>query len=125
MLELLHQVPLFVWMPEEGQETLSNCFDLCVEELKAGETRSTEESIGCLLRGKADFRTDDGSRTLAPGDVFALDRDRNPLPGVLTAGEDCAVAWFREDLVLHVCYRACWFHARLIQEIDRKLNECE
>ncbi len=123
MLELLHQVPLFVWMPEEGQETLSNCFDLCVEELKAGETRSTEERIGCLLRGKADFRTDDGSRTLAPGDVFALDRDRNPLPGVLTAGEDCAVAWFREDLVLHVCYRACWFHARLIQEIDRNLNE--
>ena len=52
MLELLHQVPLFAWMPEEGQETLSNCFDLCVEELKAGETRSTEERIGCLLREK-------------------------------------------------------------------------
>ena len=123
MLELLHPLPLYIWMPEEGQAPLSNCFDLCVEELKAGETRSTEERIGCLLRGKADFRTDDGSRTLAPGDVFALDRDRNPLPGVLTVGEDCAVAWFREDLVLHVCYRACWFHARLSQEIDRNLNE--
>ena len=59
------------------------------------------------------------------GDVFALDRNRSSFPGVLTAGEDCAVAWFRRDLVLHVCYRACWFHARLIQEIDRKLHEYE
>ena len=121
----MHQVPLFAWLPEEGAETLSNCFDLCVEELNAGETRATEGRIGCLLRGGADFRTDDGTRTLAPGDVFALERDKNPLPGVLAAGEDCIVAWFRGDLVLHVCYRACWFHARLIQEIDRKLNECK
>ena len=123
MLELLHQVPLFAWLPEEGAETLSNCFDLCVEELNAGETRATEGRIGGLLRGGADFRTDDGTRTLAPGDVFALNRDKNPLPGVLAAGEDCIVAWFRGDLVLHVCYRACWFHARLIQEIDSKLSE--
>ena len=42
MLELMHQVPLFAWLPEEGAETLSNCFDLCVEELNAGETRATE-----------------------------------------------------------------------------------
>ena len=123
MLELLHQVPLFSWLPEEGAETLSNCFDLCVEELSAGETRATEGRIGCLLRGGADFRTHDGTRTLAPGDVFALDRDRNPLSGVLTAGEGCVAAWFHRDLVCHVCYRACWFHARLIQEIDSKLSE--
>ena len=125
MLELLHQVPLFSWLPAEGAETLSHCFDLCVEELSAGATRATEGRIGCLLRGGADCRTDDGTRTVAPGDVFALNRDKNPLPGVLAAGEDCIVAWFRGDLVLHVCYRACWFHARLIQEIDRKLNECK
>ena len=123
MLKLLHQVPLFAWLPEEGAETLSACFDLSAEELKAGETRSVDGRIGCLLRGSADFRADAGTRTLAPGDVFALDRDRSPLPGILTAGEDCAVAWFRRDLVLHVCYRACWFHARLIQEIDRNLNQ--
>ena len=49
MLELLHQVPLFSWLPEEGAETLSNCFDLCVEELNGGETRATEGRIGCLL----------------------------------------------------------------------------
>ena len=123
MLELLRQAPLFAWLTEEGAETLAACFDLCVEELNTGETRATEGRIGCLLRGSADFQADAGARTLAPGDVFALNRDRNPLPGVLTAGEDCAVAWFCRDLVLHVCYRACWFHARLIQEIDRNLNE--
>ena len=94
-----------------------------MEELNAGETCSTDGRIGCLLRGGADFRTDDDTRILAPGDVFALNRDRNPLPGVLTAGEGCVVAWFHRDLVCHVCYRACWFHARLIQEIDRNLNE--
>ena len=123
MLELLRQAPLFAWLTEEGAETLAACFDLCVEELNTGETRATEGRIGCLLRGSADFRADTGTHILAPGDVFALDRDRSPLPGVLTAGEDCAVAWFCRDLVLHVCYRACWFHARLIQEIDRNLNE--
>ena len=106
-----------------GAETLSACFDLCVKELKAGDARPSNGRIGCLLRGNADFRTEAGSRTLAAGNVFALSRDKSPLPGVLTAGEDCAVAWFRRDLVLHVCYRACWFHVRLIQEIDRNLNE--
>ena len=121
MLELLRQVPLFAWMPEEGADTLSACFDLCVEELSAGETRFADGRVGCLLRGTASFQTCDGARPLRPGEVFALDRDRQSIPGTLTAGEDCAVAWFRRDLVRHVCYRACWFHARLILEIDRQL----
>ena len=75
MLELLHQVPLFAWLPEEGAETLSACFDLCVEELKAGETRTTENRIGCLLRGTADFCSGETPRALHPGEVFTLDRD--------------------------------------------------
>lgn len=122
MLELLHQVSLFAWLPEEGAETLSACFDLCVEELKAGDTRSSGDRIGCLLRGAAGFRSGETVWTLHSGQVFALGRDKSPLPGVLTAGENCAVAWFRRDLVCHVCYRACWFHARLILEIDK---QCE
>ena len=123
MLELLHQVPLFAWLPEEGAETLSACFDLCVEELRPGDTRSADGRIGCILRGSAVFRRDGTEQTLLTGELFALSRSREPLSGVLTAGEGCAVAWFGRDLVCHVCYRACWFHARLIQEIDRNLNE--
>lgn len=123
MLELLHQVPLFAWLPEEGAETLSACFDLCVEELRPGDTRSADRRIGCILRGSAAFQTGDAVQTLSPGKLFALSRTREPLSGILTAGEECAVAWFGRDLVCHVCYRACWFHARLIQEIDRNLNE--
>ena len=46
MLELLRQAPLFAWLPEEGAETLSACFDLCVEELKAGDVRPTDGRIG-------------------------------------------------------------------------------
>lgn len=122
MLELLYEAPLFAWLPAEGAETLSACFDLCVEELEPGESRPAGGRVGCLLRGGAVFQTGGDARALEPGRVFALDRDRNPLPGVLTAGEGCAVAWFHRDLVRHVCYRACWFHARLILEIGRQLD---
>ncbi len=122
MLELLRQVPLFTWLTEEGADTLSACFDLCVEELRPGDTRSADGRIGCLLRGSASFQTDGAVRALRPGEVFALGRTRESIPGVLTAEEACAAAWFHRDLVRHVCYRACWFHARLIQEIERNLN---
>ncbi len=40
----------------------------------------------------------------------------------LEAGTACLVAWFDFDVVLTVCYTACWFHARLIQEMERALD---
>lgn len=118
-LELLRRVPLLDWLTEEGAETLSNCFDLTVEELPPGQSFPTAGRIGCLLRGEAVFRGEGEAHPLAPGDVFALDRDSAPLSGVLTAGRDCAVAWMRADVVQHVCYNACWFHVRLLKEINR------
>lgn len=32
------------------------------------------------------------------------------------------MAWFDFDVVLTVCYTACWFHARLIQEMEQALD---
>ncbi len=119
-LELLHRVPLFAWLPEEGAEALSDCFDLCVEEPAAGESLPTGDRIGCLLRGEASFRWDGGERTLSVGELFALGEDGRTLtPGVLTAGRDCVVAWFQSGLVRHVCYGACWYHVRLLEEIGK------
>lgn len=118
-LELMRRVPLLDWLTEEGAETLSSCFDLTVEELPPGQSFPTAGRIGCLLRGEAVFHRKGEARSLALGDVFALGRDNTPLLGVLTAGRDCAVAWLRADVVQHVCYNACWFHARLLEEINR------
>lgn len=122
-LDLLRRVPVFAWLSEEGAEALSGCFDLCVEEPPAGAALPTGDCIGCLLRGEASFRGDGGERTLSQGELFALGEDGRTLsPGVLTAGRDCAVAWFRGDLVRHVCYGACWHHVRLLEEIKSEIR---
>lgn len=74
MLEPLHRVPLFAWLPKEGAEALSDCFDLRVEEPPAGETLPTGGQIGCLLRGEASFQWDGGERTLSEGSCLPWGR---------------------------------------------------
>lgn len=127
MLELLHQVPLFAWLPEEAPEILNGCFDLETEKLETGETRRTDGRAGCLLSGSAVFQPEGtASDTLSAGSLFAIRRDgqgfKHPRSGILTAASDCAVAWFDVSLTSNVCYRACWFHVRLLREIDRLLG---
>lgn len=127
MRELLRTVPLFAWLPEEAPDILNGCFDLEVERLAAGETRQTAGRIGCLLQGTAAFQSQDAAVSLSPGKLFAVSRDaqgfKHPRPGTLTAAADCAVAWFDFGLTTSVCYRACWFHVRLLREIDALLAE--
>lgn len=120
-LELLRSVPLFSWLPERGPEVMDACFDMETEHLAAGESRRTDGRVGCLLRGSARFESGADRMELCPGDLLGLTRDRQPRPGTLTAEEDCAVVWFQYQLVCHVCYRACWDHARVIMEIQRQL----
>lgn len=125
MRALLRTVPLFAWLPEEAPDILNGCFDLEVERLTAGETRRTAGRVGCLLEGGAVFRPQDAAISLSPGNLFAISRDiqglKHPEPGTLTAVTDCAVAWFDFTLTTSVCYRACWFHVRLLREIDALL----
>jgi hypothetical protein len=126
MEEALRMVPLFAWLPEGACEVLNGCFDLEVEQLRQGERREVHGRIGCLLTGSASFCPDSGpADPLSPGDLFGIARGadgiKRPVPGTLTANTDCAVAWFDFDLVRTVCYRACWFHVRLLNEIDALL----
>lgn len=128
MRDLLRTVPLFAWLPEEAPDILNGCFDLETERLAAGESRQTAGRIGCVLEGGAAFRPQDAdAASLSPGGVFGVLRDaqgfKRPQAGVLTAVTDCAVAWFDSSLISSVCYRACWFHVRLLREIDALLAE--
>ena len=120
-LELLRSVPLFSWLPERGPEVMDACFDLETEDLTAGESRLTDGRVGCLLRGSARFETGEDRFALRTGELLGLTADKQLCAGTVTAEEDCTVLWFQYQLVCHVCYRACWDHARAIQEIDRQL----
>lgn len=128
MRDLLRAVPLFAWLPEEAPDILNGCFDLETERLAAGETRQTAGRIGCVLAGSAVFQPRDADTVpLSAGSVFGVLRDaqgfKRPQAGVLTAGPGCAAAWFDYSLTTSVCYRACWFHVRLLREIDALLAE--
>lgn len=80
MLELLHQVPLFAWLPEEAPEILNGCFDLETEKLEAGETRRTDGRAGCLLSGSAVFQPEGtASDTLSAGEPFCHPAGRSGL----------------------------------------------
>lgn len=120
-LELLRSVPLFSWLPERGPGAMEACFDMEMERLTAGESRLTAGRVGCLLRGSARFGAGADRLELHPGDLLGLTGDKQLRSGTLTAEEDCAVVWFQYQLVCHVCYRACWEHARVIMEIERQL----
>lgn len=127
MSGLLRTVPLFAWLPEEAPEILNSCFDLETERLAAGETRRAAGRAGCLLSGSAVFQPQGAAPVpLSVGSLFAILRDdqgfKHPCPGTLTAASDCAVAWFDFNLTRNVCYRACWFHVRLLREIDDLLT---
>ena len=117
----------FSWLPEEGLETLGACFDLTEERIPAGETRNSRGRIGCLLSGRVRLRAENGETVLSSVSLLGItvtDRgERRPVAAELTAEEDCTVLWFRFEMVRMVCYAACWFHVRFLQEIDRLLEE--
>ena len=58
-----------------------------------------------------------------PGTLFGARRtdreEKEMAPAALTVATDCDVLWFQFDVVNMVCYQACWFHARLVQELER------
>lgn len=118
---------VFSWLPEEGLETLGACFDLTEERIPAGETRSSDGRIGCLLSGRGRLRTERGETALASVCLLGItvtDRgERRPAAAELKAEEDCTVLWFSFEMVRMVCYAACWFHVRFLKEIDRLLEE--
>ena len=106
---------------------LGACFDLEQGTLSPGERCETHGRIGILLEGEGALND---SRHVGPGTVFGVCRsgpwrEKVPAEERFQARTGCTVAWFRFDVVTAVCYNACWFHARLIQELDRMLDARE
>lgn len=117
----------FPWLPERGEEMLGACFDLERGTMAPGESCETQGRIGILLEGDG---TLNDRESAGPGTVFGACRsgpwrEKIPAEETFLARTDCTVAWFRFDVVTAVCYNACWFHARLIQELDRMLDARE
>lgn len=113
---------LFSWISEEGVEMFSNCFDLEVERIPAGESRESRGRIGYLLSGKATAAGRDLAADDAAGVTLEEDGTFRRQEFTLRAVEPCAVAWMNGEILTSVCYRACWFHGRLLQEMTRLLS---
>ena len=113
--ELIEQDSNFSWLPEEAFEILEGCFDLREETVTAGESRKTDGSIGYLLRGSGKV---DGVQS-GPGTLFGLGTERRSVDAVLEAETDCQVFWIDYEVMNGACYRACWFHARLMEELEK------
>ena len=113
---------LFSWISAEGVEMFSNCFDLEVERIPAGESRESRGRIGYLLSGKAE-----AGRDLAADDAAGVTLEEDGTlhweDFTLRAEEPCVVIWMNGEILTSVCYRACWFHGRLILEMRRLLSE--
>lgn len=113
---------LFSWISEEGVEMFSNCFDLEAERIPAGESRESRGRIGYLLSGKATAAGLDLAADDAAGVTLEEDGTFRRQEFTLRAVEPCAVAWMNGEILTSVCYRACWFHGRLLQEMTRLLS---
>ena len=101
------------FLPRESVEIFEGCFDLHLLELRAGEGFDAAGRLGYLLRGTGSA----GGRPVASGAFFGVDRDRGPRAERFTAETDCSLLLWDADVLSHVCYRACWFHVRLLNEI--------
>lgn len=103
------------WLPEEAYETFSGCFDLRVEEMAAGKRFDTAGCIACLLRGAGEV----GASDLEEGAFLGIDAQGRPQRQVFTSHVSCTLLVLDDAVMKHVCYRACWFHARFLEEARR------
>ena len=122
--EELTALPLMSYLPAEAMDVMPNCFELRFENINAGSTRSSKGRLGYLVSGRGSIR----GRELRTDDVFGA--GENPMTGklrlvdeIFSAASDSRVLWLEGEILSNVCYRACWFHGRLVQELTRRLKE--
>ena len=124
--KLISQDEHFLWMQGEAFETLSNCFDVEAEQLHPGTSCRNEKRFGYLLQGCGKIQSVNGTSEVQAGALIGV------IPGgirghqwsddVFTAESESVVLWFQRDALEFACYRGCWFHARLIREIQTLLG---
>ena len=124
--ELIARDEHFCWMEGDAFETLSNCFDVEAERLGTGETCESAGRFGYLLRGGGSVRMENNASEIEAGALLGVvpGGARGYLWGnaEFTAASDSVVLWFQRDALEFACYRGCWFHARLIREIQTLLG---
>lgn len=126
LLLRLQQEPLWTWISPEGLKTFASCFDLCGEQVPAGEYRQGNGRIGYLLDGSGRAKTEEGEKVVSSGMLFGavLKDGLSDVTSVEFCPEtDCTVVWMDGQIVRAVCYGACWFHVRLLEEIHHWLEK--
>ena len=128
ILEKLCSQPFWHWLPSEGSRYFDACFDMETETVPAGGHRQSRGRVGYLVSGRAQLKTPEGLEHAGEGRLFGVvqpDRpeSRRAEETDLWAVTDCEVLWLDGAVLRSVCYAACWFHARLIREVDRYFEE--
>ena len=120
---LLKDHPFWKWLPPEGGQYFDACFNMDLQRVAAGERCESRGRVGYLISGSAQLHTPRGSEQAGEGTFFGVfqprrSESRRTEETQLLAQTDCALLWMDADVLTSVCYAACWFHARLIREVD-------
>ena len=121
---LLKDQPFWSWLPREGGRYFDACFHMDWETLSAGAIRQSRGRMGYLISGHAHLEGAGGLRHAGEGQIFGIvqpgrSETRRVEETSLRAVTACRVLWLDAEVLTSVCYAACWFHARLIREVDQ------
>ena len=121
---LLKDQSFWSWLPREGGAYFDACFHMDWETVSAGEVRQSRGRMGYLISGRAHLEGERGLIHAGEGQLFGIVQPgrretRRAEETSLRAVTECRVVWLDGDVLTSVCYAACWFHARLIREVDQ------
>ena len=122
LFEQLRSHAFWQWLPPEGPAYFDACFDMTAEAVPAGACRQSRGRVGYVVSGQGILSGAEEQRA-GVGDLFGVVQpgpgySRRIVPAAFTAQQDSLILWLDGDVVRSVCYAACWFHARLIREVE-------
>lgn len=124
LYELLKDQPFWQWLPREGGQYFDACFHMDWETVPAGERRESRGRMGYLISGRAQLQSEGSLVHAGEGEIFGVVQPGRPETRraeetSLRAVTECRVMWLDAEVLTSVCYAACWFHARLIREVEQ------
>ena len=124
LYELLKDQPFWQWLPREGGQYFDACFHMDWETVPAGERRESRGRMGYLISGRAQLQSEGSLVHAGEGEIFGVVQPGRPETRrveetSLWAVTECRVMWLDAEVLTSVCYAACWFHARLIREVEQ------
>ncbi|MBQ2739273.1 MAG: hypothetical protein IJF36_03480 [Oscillibacter sp.] len=123
LYELLKNHSFWHWLPPEGGRYFDACFNMDWERIDHDAHIQSRGRVGYIISGHARLTTERGTVPAGEGAFFGVFQPSRPESRrveetELWAVTDCTVLWLDADVLTSVCYAACWFHARLIREVD-------